>query len=216
MLLFISLTLNTVKRLITIIHFGVHCSPLFRFLEPPGGHQAIRLSGCDHRRQVLLVLLLPAQHRCVICGDRCGQSQEKLAMGHWEPASLWQHSGWRSGWHEWWSYQAPGPVPFEQAVGVFVCCLFESPGRNRREMEQRRLSKKLSKNKNAGKRAADHWEHAALKLYIVFTQTINQSSCVLCCHTCFSCTCPIHVNTLGFSGLDHSTCSLMCLLSQQQ
>ncbi|KAF3851369.1 hypothetical protein F7725_013141 [Dissostichus mawsoni] len=59
---------------------------LQQFLEPRGRHQAFRVPGCDHRREVLLLLLLPAQHSGPLCGD--GRQQQPRKNLLWGTESL--------------------------------------------------------------------------------------------------------------------------------
>lgn len=90
-----------------------------RFLESRGCHQAFRLPGCDHRRPVLLLLLLPAQHSGPVCGDRRRQPQEEPHVGHREPATVRRRAGWRGAWSEQQCRQASGSVPHEPAIEFF-------------------------------------------------------------------------------------------------
>lgn len=87
-----------------------------RVLEPRGCHQAFRVPGRDHRRQVLLVLLLPAQHGGAVCGRRRQQPQKEPHVGHRQHASLWQCAGRHGVGTGRWRSQAPGPVLDEPAA----------------------------------------------------------------------------------------------------
>lgn len=101
--------------------------PSCRILELWGCHQAFRVPGCDHRRPLLLLLLLPAQHGGPLCGDRREQPQKEPPVGHWKPATVWECAGRRGGGSERQRHQAPGSVPHEPAIeflGISVC-LFE-------------------------------------------------------------------------------------------
>lgn len=95
----------------------IHPYQLCRFLEPRGRHQAFRVPGRDHRRPVLLLLLLPAQHR--LCGDGRRQPQEKPHVGHREPATVRECAGWSGGGSGRRRHQAAGSVPHEPAVKFF-------------------------------------------------------------------------------------------------
>lgn len=112
------------------VDFGVQrLSHLWRFLEPRGRHQAFRVPGCDHRRLLLLLLLLSAQHSGPVSGDRCWQPQEKPSVGHREPAAVRQCAGRSGGGPERWCHQASGSVSHEPALeflssfGIIFLCL---------------------------------------------------------------------------------------------
>lgn len=94
-------------------------NPSCRFLEPWGCHQAFCVPSCDHRWQVLLLLLLPAQHSGPLCGDGQQQPQKKPPVGHRELAAVWKHSGWLCGGSERQRHQASCSVFHEPAVERF-------------------------------------------------------------------------------------------------
>ena len=83
-------------------------SPVCRFLELRGRRPAFCVPGCDHRRPLLLLLLLPAQHSGSLCGDGRQQPQEKSVVGYRESAAVRGRGGRTGGGPERWCHKASG------------------------------------------------------------------------------------------------------------
>lgn len=115
-------------------HLCIFLLIVCRFLEPRGRHQAFRVSGRNHRRQVLLLLLLPAQHRGAVGGDRRQQPQKKPHVGHREPATLRQRAGRHGGGPRRQCPQATGPVPHEPATEFLRFLSLKPMGRLEEEL----------------------------------------------------------------------------------